>query len=181
MRYLATADAEADRLFSVVPQYGRTDWRAACRSASVRYSVAKWEQVQSLYMLLSHETQVPHQTLTVTVRSLDLSNSALDTSEEHASRAADVLTGLRPLHQMYQTLCSATTTIGVPLPDDFDTHHFWLASLLLPTTQLVRMLECGVLRLTPVLCAHTILSVLPRPRTISESMMSTACVISMQI
>ena len=129
------------------------DWQTACRSASVRYSVAKWEQVQSLYMLLRHTTRASHQTLTVAVRSLDLSDSALGANEEHASRAADTLTALRPLHQVYQTLCSATKTIDVPLPDDFDTHHLWLAALLLSTTQIVRMLECEVLRLTPALYA----------------------------
>lgn len=180
LKYLAAADAEADRLFSVVPRVGRMDWRAACRAVSARYFVAKWEQVESLYMLLRHETQGLHQMLTVAVRSLDLSDTALDADAEHASRAADTLNALRPLHHVYQTLCCATKTIDVPLPDDFDTHHVWLASLLLSTTQIVRMLQCGALRITPALYAQYVLISCVRSRAIDESMICM-CVVSLQI
>ena len=131
-------------------------------------------------MLLRHETQGLHQMLTVAVRSLDLSDTALDADAEHASRAADTLNALRPLHHVYQTLCCATKTIDVPLPDDFDTHHVWLASLLLSTTQIVRMLQCGALRITPALYAQYVLISCVRSRAIDESMICM-CVVSLQI
>jgi hypothetical protein len=100
--------------------------------------------------LLRHETQQAHQTLTVAARSLDLSDAALE-DEAQVERAEAVLDELKPLLELYQTLFSAAQTFGVPLPDDFDTHHFWLAAMLLPTLEIFRMIECNVLHLTPSL------------------------------
>ena len=151
LKFLAAADVESERLYVGVPPIeNRMNWRAACRSASARYSVAKWEQAQALYTVLRHETQQAHQTLTVAARSLDLSDAALE-DEAQAERAEAVMDKLKPLLELYQTLFSAAQTFGVPLPDDFDTHHFWLAAMLLPTLEIFRMIECNVLHLTPSL------------------------------
>ena len=84
---------------------------------------------------------------------------------------------LAPLHRLYDGLFSSILSLGLPLPAKLYEHYFWLATLLLPTSHVMRMLNVGVLRLTPELALAVLQSpALPHYRANAEiqySLLST--------